>query len=369
MKKFSCVLLSAFIMLCLAACSNNEMKLYAGYCTYYPDGGIIDFSEYSYEYDTEGNLLNEYEYHNGYLYTSKERKYDKSGSFTESVYDSADKLKSLNEYDAGEIIRKETQYGSDGDIDMIIDYNEKGLMIRKESLDMFQYIVEYEYDESGNLTRKTETDFDDNGNPDNYYEFTYDSDGEEIQQTVTSPYGYTSVDSRSEKIADGNKITINTYGPFDDLRYITERQYDTYGNLIKDITYKVTAGEKEELTSKEYKYDSENRVIDYIYKFTNTTETKYEYSAEGYLEKESIITQRWISPEVFSDGSDAILTECVTVNYYNADGDITKSESIEGGLLGSYTEYYYENVTVKSGSKFDFRDSKRKLDPRTMIVY
>ena len=71
------------------------------------------------------------------------------------------------------------------------------------------------------------------------------------------------------------------------------------------------------------------------------------------------------------DISDAELTEVITVNYYNADEEMTRTEYLVGGELSSYTEYYYEDVEVKSGSKckFDFRDKDRKLDERAYIVY
>lgn len=125
------------------------------------------------------------------------------------------------------------------------------------------------------------------------------------------------------------------------------------------------------ISSSEYTYDSENRVIEYVYVLVDRTEIKYEYSDEGYLSKESIIKEKWISSQVFSDGSDAVLTEVITVNYYNVDEEKTRSEYFVGGKLSSYTEYYYETVSVKSGSKsqFDFRDRTRKLDDRATVVY
>ena len=81
--------------------------------------------------------------------------------------------------------------------------------------------------------------------------------------------------------------------------------------------------------------------------------------------------ERWYSSAVYGDISDAELTEVITVNYYNADEEMTRTEYLVGGELSSYTEYYYEDVEVKSGSKckFDFRDKDRKLDERAYIVY
>ena len=81
MKKLSCLLISVLLILDLTACSGKETKLYAGYCTYYPDGGLMSYCEYSYEYDKDGNLTGEYEYYNSHTNTrsSKIREYDESG--------------------------------------------------------------------------------------------------------------------------------------------------------------------------------------------------------------------------------------------------------------------------------------------------
>lgn len=325
MKKLSCVLLSVVLMLSISACSNEKTRLYAGACTYYADGGLMSFSEYLYKYDKNGNPVKECEYYNGELNTTIERKYDPSGSFTEKKTDFRDNAEYLREYDKNGVLRKETTYDYTGEVEVVTEYNEAGLPIRKESFSS-TYTVEYEYDDEGILLKEIETDYDDNNEVDKIYEDIYDSDGEMIQRTIISSDGSSVLASRTETVEDGNKKTINSYGSNDELRYITEKEYDEKGNLLKEITYSIENGEREFLSSSEYTYDSENRVINHVFELVDRTEIKYEYSDEGYLSKESIIKEKWISSQVFSDGSDAVLTEVITVNYYNVDEEKTRSE-------------------------------------------
>lgn len=370
MKKLSCVLLSIVLMLSLSACSDDKTRLYAGACTYYADGGLMSFSEYLYKYDKNGNPVKEYAYYNGNLKTTIEREYDPSGSFTEKKTDSRDNVEYLRECDKNGVIRKETTYDHTGEVEDITEYNEMGLPIRKESFS-WTYTVEYEYDDKGILLKEIETDYDDDNVVGNIYEDIYDSEGERIRRTITLPDRSTVLAERTETIEDGNKKTLNQYDSNDELRYVTEKEYDSEGNLLKKTSFSIKNGDREFLSSSEYAYDKENRVIDFIYVLGDRTETKYEYSDEGYLKKESIITEKRISSAVYSDGSDAELKEVITVNHYNADGEKTRSEYFVGGELSSYTEHYYETVKVKSGSKsqFDFRDKKRKLDERANRVY
>ena len=371
MKKLASVLLSAALLLSLCACSKNETRLFAGACTFYADGGLMSFSEYSYKYDKDGNLVKECEYFNGNLNSTKVREYDSSGSYTEKKTDNKDKIEYIREYDKNGVISKETTYDYAGEIERISEYNEAGLIIRKEAFSSTYYTVEYEYDDEGTLIKQIETDYDENNVVAKIYEDVYDSEGERVQRTITSTDGSPVLVEKTETVVDGNKKTLNSYDSNNELRYVTEKEYDAKGNLLKEETYSIKNGEREFLSSSEYTYDKENRVIDYVYVLVDKTETKYEYSKEGYLCKEITITEKWISSSVFSDGSDAVLKECVTINYYNADGEKTKREYTVGGELSSYTEYYYKTVNLKSGSKstFDFRDRKRKLDERANRVY
>lgn len=375
MKKLSSMLLSVLLVLNLSACSGEEARLYAGYCTYYPDGGLMSYCEYSYEYDEDGNLIGEYEYYNNHNNTRSSiiREYDASGSFTESEYDIRDELAAFREFDENGTLRKETVYEY-GELESINEYNEDGSIIRKESWNWSHYIVEYEYDGSGILIKSTETDYDEDGDYKHTYEDIYDPEGEVILRTITSEDGNSFVAVRVEKITEAdNKLTVYQYGPDDELRYITEKEYDASGNLLSKVSYSIKDGEKEYLSSEEYEYDDEGRVIVQVSKITDVSyyRYEYEYSDEGYLCKESTITQKWISPQVYSDGSDAVLMDCATIKYYNAAGEQIRQETTVDGKLTSYTEYFYENVKVNRGraSVFDFRDEKRELDERALRVY
>ena len=225
MKKLSCVLLSVVLMLSISACSDDKTRLYAGACTYYADGGLMSFSEYVYKYDKNGNPVKECEYYNGELNTTIERKYDPSGSFTEKKTDFRDNAEYLREYDKNGVLRKETTYDYTGEVEVVTEYNEAGLPIRKESFSS-TYTVEYEYDDEGILLKEIETDYDDNNEVDKIYEDIYDSDGEMIQRTIISSDGSSVLASRTETVEDGNNKTLNTYGSNDELRYVTEKEYD-----------------------------------------------------------------------------------------------------------------------------------------------
>ena len=203
MKKLSCVLLSVVLMLSISACSNEKTRLYAGACTYYADGGLMSFSEYLYKYDKTSNPVKECEYYNGELNTTIERKYDPSGCFTEKKTDFRDNAEYLREYDKNSVLRKETTYGYTGEVEVVTEYNEAGLPIRKESFSS-TYTVEYEYDDEGILLKEIETDYDDNNEVDKIYEDIYDSDGEMIQRTIISSDGSSVLASRTETVEDGN---------------------------------------------------------------------------------------------------------------------------------------------------------------------
>lgn len=365
--------MTAVLLLSLTACSGEETRLLAGYCSYYSDGGLMSYCEYSYEFDRSGRLSCVCEYYNGNIRSTKEREYDSSGSCTESEYNSRDELTALREFDKNDILIKETVYAF-GEIETITDYNEDGLMIRKESFKWSHYIAEYEYDDEGNLIKETETDYDDygNGELEKVFESIYDSEGEEIQRTVTSSDGSSVVDIRVETEEEDNKKTLYSYGRYDELRFITEKEYDPAGNLLSEVTYYYSEGEKDFLSSTTYEYDPEGRVIASVSKTVNDEyRYEYEYSNEGYLYKESTISYKWISEEAYGDGSDAVLMECVSCDCYDADGNITASTYAVGGRTSSRTVYTYENVKVDRGrtSTFDFRDDTRELDWRSTVVY
>ncbi|MBP5554255.1 MAG: hypothetical protein J6X94_05215 [Lachnospiraceae bacterium] len=373
MKKLLCVLIILAITVNLAACglsnpfAKDDPKLLTGVCGYYSDGGLSYFTEYSYEYDSDGNLVKECEYRNGYINTTGDLVYDPSGSYTESVRDYRDNPLSEAEYDKNGNLTSETIYEF-GKIRSHTEFDENGSPVFKEAYygDTY-YTVEYEYDESGKLYKEKETDHDESGSVTFRYEDLYDPDGNMIQRTIFGADGIARIVSRTEIIKEGNTTTLEEYGESGALRYRTVLDHDDAGNVISQISYDVSDGSI--LSSEEYSYDEKGRVIEYIYTFRDRTVTEYEYSDEGYLFKETISTQRWLSDEAYGDGSDATLRGVVTVNQYDADGDILSSHRFVDGVLSGYTEYYYEHVDIRPGAEYDYRDDSRVLDPRSTVVY
>ncbi|MBO7356367.1 MAG: hypothetical protein J6U50_07020 [Lachnospiraceae bacterium] len=369
MSRLTGILMAAMLMLNLTACGAQETKLCAGYCSFYSDGGLGYYYEYTYEYDSKGRLTEECLYYNGNLYTTKEIEYDSDGGSTESEYDQRNNLKFVREYDDKGRLMTQSEYGYDDELVNYFEYNREGLITLKESFAWSHYIITYEYDGDGNLVKETETDILDNGS-ERKYESLYDADGIRIQRTLTTSDGNSVIDFYSEIEEDGNRRIIREYGQHGELRFVTEREYDEEGNMIHEVT--TNASDNELLSTYEYEYDSEGRVTGCVMEMMHDrSETRYTYYEDGELSTQTVITYRWISSEAYGDGSDAVLTECARVENYDTDGRLTREDNLVDGNRESYIMYYYEDVQIKTGSKttFDFREDGRELDPRSSIVY
>ena len=369
MKKLSGIFLIMLLTVNLAGCgygTRNQTKLFAGFCSYYADGGLSSFEEHSYEYDAKGNLVKECVYYNGYLNSYSEFDYD-SGDAVETVYDNNDRIKAVRElYDDGSL-KSEKTYNYKGEPEGYAEYDESGLEILKEVYGSYNYRVEYEYDENGNVVKETETDLDENGNLKDVYETIYDTDGNLIRRMITYPDGSSTVSSYTETEEDGNDRIRLQYDGEGTLRYRFEENLNDEGHLLKTECY--LAEDDSLLSSKEYEYDDEGRVITFIYFFRDETVTGYEYSDEGYLCKESVSYPRMVSNEPYGDGSDSYEVLYTRVTYYDADGDITRTENLYDGTIIGYSEYYYEHVNAGRNTSYDYRDEKRELDPRAQVVY
>ena len=354
------------LVMSLAGCGGEpgeETRLFAGYVSYYADGGISCFEEHSYEYDKNGDLVKENVYYNGNLSSYSVFEYT-DGNKVESVYDNNDKPKTVREYYEDGSVKSELSYGYSDEPETYIEYDEEGLQIFKESY-KYNYQVEYEYDKSGNLMRETETDHDSSGVK--VFKTDYDAAGIAILRTVTYPDGSMVIDRDVEiRTEDGVRVIIER-GIDGELKYRTTEEYDEGGYLIRSITY--DAQDDRILSSNEYKYDSEGRVIEKTYFFMDTTVTEYEYADEGYLCKESVTSPRMVSNEPYGDGSDAYEVQYTNVTYYDADGDITRKETLMDGVITGYSEYIYETVNVSGRATYDYRDKDRELDPRSTVVY
>lgn len=370
MKKLISLIMVMLLALNLAGCggiTGSKTRLLAAHLSYYADGGLSYFYEYSYEFDKQGRLVEENEYQNGYLYTTAETVYDSDGTSVRTVTDVHGKIKSVEEYDKDGIRLSESTYGYNGEVEKYCEFDKDGKITLKESSGSYNYTVRYEYDESGNLVRTYEESRDENGNLKSSYEEIYDETGRRIRQDVTDAEGntYTSMEAKIEK--SGNHRTIlECYEGY--VRYRIEEEYDENGNLLTSVSY--TEDDGEILQSHEYTYDDKNRVIeDVYYSMYDSSTSHYEYADEGYLCKESRTYERPYSSVPYGDGSDSYMQEFTDVTFYNEAGEETRTQCYMGTRITGYSEYIYEDVKVRPGAVYDYTDNKRELDPRSTIVY
>lgn len=348
----------------LTACKSQETNLLAGYCEYYADGGLYNFVEYTYECDKYGNITVVNKYNNGYLYQTTETTYSGPGKpVDESVYDANGTLLNYKEFDENGLLKYESVYEY-GQLDEKYEYNSEGLMIHKESTS-YNYVIDYAYDEDGNLLSQTNTEYYENGNIKWTLKYTYNSDGDEILKEKTDESGNTTVVSEMIIEREGNSARTYTYSENRELRYYGEREYDDAGHILSDISYR--ASDDSFLCSYEYTYDDKGRLIDEKSETTGNYESLYEYADDGYMNKETRIYYRAYSSEPYGDSS--YMAEFRTTYFYNADGDVTRQETRISGKLSTYAVYYYESVNPGMFMTYDYRDPSRKLDERAYIVY
>ena len=365
MKKMMSLIIALLLVANLSGCGvgSEDTKLFAGYRYYYSDGGLSGFEEHSYEYDKKGNLVKECVYYNGYLTSYSVIEYS-DGCAVISSYSNHDKLQSVRELFEDGSLKSELLYGYSDEPESYTEYDESGLKVFKESY-KYDYHVDYEYDGSGNLIKETETDHEEGCVK--IYETEYDADGTMIRRTVTYPDGSSVVDRETEIVTEGNVRTLLERSSNGELRYKTVEEYDADGNLLKSVIY--NAEDDSILSSNEYKYDEDGRVVENTYFFMETSVTRYEYADEGYICKETVSRTGMMSDEPYGDGSDAYEAEITNVTYYDADGDVTRTEYLVNGGIRGYAVYTYEYVNVRGAAVFDYRDEELELDPRATIVY
>ena len=369
MKKLISLMMVMLLALNLAGCgiTGEKTRLLAAHLSYYADGGLSCFYEYSYEFDKNGRLVKELEYRNGNLYTTAETVYDTDGTSVRTVTDVRGKIETVEEYDKDGVRLSESTYGYTGEVEKYCEFDKDGKMTLKVSRGSYNYTVRYEYDESGNLVRTYEESRDENGNLKSSYEEIYDETGQRIRQDVTDADGNTRTTMEAIIETEGNHRTVlECYDG--EVRYRIEEEYDEDGNLLKSVSYSEDDGEI--LQSHEYTYDDKNRVIeDVYYSMYNSSTSRYEYADEGYMCKESRTYERPYSSEPYGDGSDSYMQEFTDVTFYNEAGEEIRTEHYMGSKLTGYGEDIYEEVNVRRGAVYDYRDDKRELDPRSTIVY
>jgi RHS repeat-associated protein len=210
---------------------------------------------------------------------------------------------------------------------------------RTREIDENGIITEFEYDGSGNLTRKVEA----SGSADERVtEYTYD--------------------------ADGNLLTTRRIGDADTVEALTVMEYDAHGNLTSltdpesngtrftsyDIMGNVLAKEDARDKTWTYEYDDAGRLKTTTDPFTNITQMFYdgagnkikEIDAEG-TEKlfEYDVRDNLIKTTAVTDPENPE-SNSVTVFEYNSDSNLTKQTDAEGKMI--YYQYDSEGRLTKT---------------------
>lgn len=323
-----------------------------------------------YEYDDNYNLIHQYtvntddEYLSEYTY-----EYNENGDLLSRVIKFNDKHYEtiINEYYEDGTLSKCTMYtGSECELDEITEYDENGNEI---SFNMVRYglFIEYTYDENNRvLTRKTYDE--DELSLDIKYTYLDDENIVEIY-TVDTEYDYPKYEKIGyykdgrEKIKESWNIDDNgeyidhrwtEYEYNDNNELILEREYtreDTYG----DTTYKYDENgrviEKIQYYTWDYEPDEKQRVMNkYTYKFDeNDNEIYYTWwtgdegenlrteTTREYDEYNNLIS--WVTKR---DGAHVHYEY-----FYNEKNGLEKEVSYdENGFVEEYT--VYENIYIKS---------------------
>ncbi|MBR6695630.1 MAG: protein kinase [Oscillospiraceae bacterium] len=213
---------------------------------YLREDGTLDYY-YTYEYDSDGNLIKESCYFgNGMLDHVYE--YDSNGNkIKENRYFGNGTLNDVYEYDSNGNKIKESRYYSDGTLNyyLIYEYDSDGNKIKESSYNeegAFIYYCTYEYDLNGNKIKQSYYDSD--GTLDWYLIYEYDSNGNLIKESWYNDNGV--LYDVSEYDSKGNEIKESRYYSDGTLQYTYE--YNLTGKRIKEIHYNPDGSVKNEYT-------------------------------------------------------------------------------------------------------------------------
>ena len=247
-----------------------------------------------YHYDENGNL--EYTSKNGIKkYESGKIKY-KDNYISE--YESESKDKAIFNYDEyGHLLK--VKDGNNNEINYIYDENDK--LIKTNQGNKY---IEYDYNLLGQITRI-------NNNGKDVYEFVYNDDNLiaaiKINEKVIEEYEY---DERDNLIEDGkgnylydnmyrlieeNNKNKYYYGTDGKIGLIKDLKTNKETRYVYDLSDNLTVIEEEDKKIR-YTYDSENRLINYLYRNKESEIRKrYQYNPLNEIEKEITETDGIIS--------------------------------------------------------------------------
>lgn len=262
------------------------------------------------------------------------------------------------EYDSSGNLTRRTNYDANGSVDgwSEWEYDSLGNLMRQTRYDAdgkTDYWYEYEYDSAGNQVKWISYDAD--GNINYWYEYGYDSAGNQVKEisyntesNINFWYGY-GYDSAGNQV---KRISYNANGKTD---YWYECEYDSIGNLTKEIYYNA-----DDSIGRWYEYghDSAGNLIrqaQYNADGSNYgTRTEWDYDTEGKL-------MRCISYDVdgsivdryeYKYDSEGNLTEEVNCGNNSSTYFRTEYEYDSTGNLTKVTEYYlshrieFEYITI-----------------------
>jgi len=210
--------------------------------------GVLEF-DYSYQYDSEGNMLTmqgKRIVNDSVLEHSYEYKYDENGRQTEGIQYSSDgsiTSKYSAKYDrSGNFVEgNDVQYDSTNSTRYLASYNELGYMTEET-----KYIV-YEYKEKEGL----QTEF--------RNEYQYDDLGNLLLEIGYGKYGDFSYKYVYEYDEDSNLTKAYNYDASDTVISVYEAFYDDEGNLVS-FTLSDTDGKL--LSKHEAQYENGNMVLE-----------------------------------------------------------------------------------------------------------
>ena len=208
----------------------------------------------------------------------------------------------------------------------------------------------FEFNERGLLTNKSTVDGDN-------IKFEYDAKGNKINATTTANDG--SVTKTDYKYNNKGKVASETTTNADGTTTKTDYEYNNKGEKAS----KTITNSDGSITKTDYEYNKNGKVASEttVNNDGSTKVTKHEYNADG---KKTSITEREYDANNTLKSETTTKGNTVTKLDYDADGKVT-TETITSGKYTTETNYKYDNdgilsqQTTTSGNKtYDFEFDK-----------
>ncbi len=400
-KLFVIVLCMLFALGCFAGCGSKQTTDAVRLCTlstkngeitnsynYDENGNLIEWyipvetTRHLFEYDENGQMLRhsilikerekkrfDYKY-DGTVLTEKTAillndgkeiqnrvyKYSYDGqNCTEKIYykNGVEKSRTLFKYNAEGRVIEETEYIDGSNVPHKKYRYENGLQVesveyrpegtvKKHSIVKNGFEEKFEYTYNGELWQSVTGEYDDRGNVISSlfyshgktvktYSWKYNSNGQVIEETNYSNDGKPSIITVQKYDENGNNI--ETFEDFKDLNKTqrTVRKFDENGIKLKEhTTYETIDGK----WSKSSEYNAEtDEIIKISYKADGT-----ESSRTVYKQKEGKTVQETSYHEGVEQNS--------TKHYYDAYGNLLKTEYVKKGKVTTTVEYQYIQKSV-----------------------